>query len=140
MDLEVSRGLQKASAAWLIRWQRASKETDLLLPPPIRTRTRAQLSSSSTSTFPLVRSLVAATFIYGCALWVIGHHYLKIRADRGGDLVAREDRYRWGTFHATVKTQKDLCPDDGGVQKISRSGYIGLLGDSESAPRRSFYW
>ncbi|EKM51076.1 uncharacterized protein PHACADRAFT_263045 [Phanerochaete carnosa HHB-10118-sp] len=40
-----------------------------------------------------------------------------------------------GPFYHSVMTHDDLCA--GGV---SHSGYIGLQGDSEDTPKRSFFW
>lgn len=38
-------------------------------------------------------------------------------------------------FHSSVKTHDDLC-----VGGVSHSGYIGLKGDTEDTPKRSFFW
>ena len=38
-------------------------------------------------------------------------------------------------FYHTANTHDDLC-----VGGVSHSGYIGLKGDSEETPKRSFYW
>lgn len=38
-------------------------------------------------------------------------------------------------FYHTVNTHDDLC-----VGGVSHSGYIGLQGDTEDTPKRSFYW
>lgn len=38
-------------------------------------------------------------------------------------------------FYSSVKTHDDLC-----VGGISHSGYIGLKGDTEDRPKRSFFW
>lgn len=40
-----------------------------------------------------------------------------------------------GPFYHSVKTHDDLC-----VGGVSHSGYIGLNGDSEDTPKRSFFW
>lgn len=40
-----------------------------------------------------------------------------------------------GPFYHSIKTHDDLC-----VGGISHSGYIGLKGDSEDTPKRSFFW
>lgn len=40
-----------------------------------------------------------------------------------------------GPFYHSVKTHDDLC-----VGGVSHSGHIGLEGDSESRPKRSFFW
>lgn len=40
-----------------------------------------------------------------------------------------------GRFYHSVKTHDDLC-----VGGVSHSGYIGLNGDSEDTPKRSFFW
>lgn len=42
-------------------------------------------------------------------------------------------------FHATVNSHASLCAGADG-KGASHSGYIGLKGDSEDAPKRSFYW
>lgn len=38
-------------------------------------------------------------------------------------------------FYFSVRTHDDLC-----VGGISHSGYIGLRGETEDEPRRSFFW
>lgn len=38
-------------------------------------------------------------------------------------------------FYHTVKTHDDLC-----IGGVSHSGYIGLKGDSDATPKRSFFW
>ena len=40
-----------------------------------------------------------------------------------------------GAFYHSVKVHDDLC-----VGGTSHSGYVGLRGDSEEAPKRSFFW
>lgn len=40
-----------------------------------------------------------------------------------------------GPFYHSVKTHDDVC-----VGGVSHSGYIGLKGDSEEQPKRSFFW
>ena len=38
-------------------------------------------------------------------------------------------------FYHSVRTHDDLC-----LGGVSHSGYIGLQGDGEDAPRRAFFW
>ena len=38
-------------------------------------------------------------------------------------------------FYSSVETHDDLC-----VGGVSHSGYIGLKGDTEDTPKRSFFW
>lgn len=38
-------------------------------------------------------------------------------------------------FYSSVKTHDDVC-----VGGVSHSGYIGLKGDTEDTPKRSFFW
>ena len=38
-------------------------------------------------------------------------------------------------FYSSVKTHDDLC-----IGGVSHSGYIGLKGDTDDAPKRSFFW
>lgn len=42
-------------------------------------------------------------------------------------------------FYASVTSPKTICSGINGTS-ISHSGYVGLNGDSEGKPKRSFYW
>ncbi|KAJ7668131.1 alpha/beta-hydrolase [Mycena rosella] len=42
-------------------------------------------------------------------------------------------------FYANIASPKNICPATQGPS-ISHSGYIGLQGDREVAPKRSFFW
>ncbi|KAJ6578012.1 alpha/beta-hydrolase [Mycena capillaripes] len=42
-------------------------------------------------------------------------------------------------FYVKISSPKNICPASGGPA-ISHSGYIGLRGDSNAAPKRSFFW
>lgn len=44
-----------------------------------------------------------------------------------------------GAFYSNVTAHSDLCVGYYG-EAVSRSGYIGLKGDSEENPKRSFFW
>jgi hypothetical protein len=42
-------------------------------------------------------------------------------------------------FHFNITSPKDICPAIKGPA-ISHSGHIGLKGDSDTAPKRLFFW
>ncbi|KAJ6539719.1 alpha/beta-hydrolase [Mycena capillaripes] len=44
-----------------------------------------------------------------------------------------------GTFYANITSPTGVCTSPQGPA-VSHSGYIGLLGDSEATPKRSFFW
>ncbi|KAJ6585473.1 alpha/beta-hydrolase [Mycena capillaripes] len=46
---------------------------------------------------------------------------------------------RTGTFYTNITSPTGVCPSPEGPG-VSHSGYIGLRGDSEAAPKRSFFW
>jgi hypothetical protein len=42
-------------------------------------------------------------------------------------------------YHATAHFHEEICPGVDG-RGTSHSGFIGLKGDRDDAPRKSFYW
>lgn len=110
--------------------QQKGQETTPLLPT---SSLGVSPSPSQPDRIPFYRSVAAVVLLYSCALVVIGHSYLYSHTPTS--------LYNLGTFHTGIKTHGDLCPDEGtsGVRQ-SHSGYIGLSGDSEVSPRRSFFW
>lgn len=46
---------------------------------------------------------------------------------------------RFPRFYANVSTPYNICPGIN-TEWHSRSGYIGLAGDSDAQPKRSFFW
>jgi hypothetical protein len=54
----------------------------------------------------------------------------------GGWNEFREEDY---SFYANITSPKNICPVVQGPG-ISHSGYIGLRGDTDNSPKRSFFW
>jgi hypothetical protein len=42
-------------------------------------------------------------------------------------------------FHSRIRTPQGICNADNG-KGVSHAGYIGLDGDSNGKPKRSFFW
>ncbi|KAF8202766.1 Alpha/Beta hydrolase protein [Mycena galopus ATCC 62051] len=84
-------------------------------------QTRLGVSSSSTA-----RWLIGSTFAFA---WLLFYQY-----------------HIWGpfqsrttAFHANITSPQHICPAVEGPA-ISHSGYIGLRGDTDAAPKRLFFW
>ncbi|KAJ7461996.1 alpha/beta-hydrolase [Mycena latifolia] len=92
-----------------------------------------QLSVSDVSTrgARIRKSLTRTRWLVGCALglaWVLyswrNWNSVQSRAD---------------SFYANITNPKNICPATQGPS-ISHSGYIGLRGNSDATPKRSFFW
>lgn len=73
----------------------------------------------------LLISLFALYFVTSCVL------------DSG--ILRGTPRYYSKSFYASINVHHDVCTGEEG-RAVSRSGYIGLDGDAEEAPKRSFFW
>ncbi|KAJ7127660.1 Alpha/Beta hydrolase protein [Mycena epipterygia] len=97
------------------------------LTPPLP----AQQWGSHESTRGACSKLTHTRWLVGCTLalaWVLysWHNWSPSRS-------------KTETFYANVTSPTNICPATRGPG-ISHSGYIGLRGDSETAPKRTFFW
>ncbi|EKM53883.1 uncharacterized protein PHACADRAFT_209728 [Phanerochaete carnosa HHB-10118-sp] len=81
---------------------------------------------------PSVCSAALALLALGATAMAFAHQDHLARALLYG---RREGKDGLGPFYHIVKTHDDLC-----VGGVSHSGYIGLNGDNEDTPKRSFFW
>jgi len=112
--------------------------TDPLLP---RHTTPPTFTAARSTRQQYLLHLLLSISIYGSALLFIGHYFYSTYygSHNGFSGNTTVGPYERGQFFACVKRQSDLCPGDDGVKKAAQSGYIGIEGDSEEEPRRSFF-
>ncbi|KAJ7181596.1 alpha/beta-hydrolase [Mycena crocata] len=103
-------------APLLPRQKKSGFETDHDIPGRVARRSR-----KSTPTRWLVAcAVVAAWVLYSRRSW-------------------KTSQSRLDSFYANITTPENICPAPEGPA-ISHSGYIGLHGDNEISPKRSFFW
>ncbi|KAJ6508230.1 alpha/beta-hydrolase [Mycena sanguinolenta] len=81
---------------------------------------RGSRSTCTRTRWLVICSLVVAWFLFSRRNWKSAQS----RADQ---------------FYADIATPANICPSPQGPS-VSHSGYIGLKGDSETEPKRSFFW
>ncbi|KAJ7461971.1 alpha/beta-hydrolase [Mycena latifolia] len=93
---------------------------------PNRRHSGSELGSDNSS-----RRTLNWSWLVGCALWVSWVLY----SWRNWPSAHSNPT----SFYTNIASPKDICPATRGPS-ISHSGYIGLRGDSEATPKRSFFW
>ncbi|KAJ7250057.1 alpha/beta-hydrolase [Mycena haematopus] len=83
-------------------------------------RGRSGRSTCTRTRWLVVCSLILAWFLYSRRTWKSA----QAKADR---------------FYANITSPTNICTSPQGPS-VSHSGYIGLKGDSETTPKRSFFW
>lgn len=100
----------------------SNPKADTVLPLQVpHLDTRRPRARKGTAVAALVALGLAAGFL------ALGDVLGRGRAERG--------QHGLDPFFSQVNTHDDLC-----VGGVSHSGYIGLKGDSEETPKRSFFW
>ncbi|KAF9002604.1 alpha/beta-hydrolase [Hymenopellis radicata] len=89
------------------------------------------LYSSSPSNEPNKRNRKVHTTVLVVLLWITLGSYIHIVRSPNCEGPTRD----LGSFYHNVSTTDAVCP---GVE--THSGYIGLKGDSDKTPKRSFFW